>query len=170
MDFLLCDRESLQPLLAIELDGHSHNRPGHQARDKFVDGVFAAAARASQPQLSNGGKLRAYLCRKAGLADEEPIPSPAPQPVAVVALVKEGQVETAIPVCPNATPRWSAARRRKRRRTRAARFGAIPSIRNVGEFGRWGWRGRENNLFLAAKFPHFQVSWSGLIAWPSQRE
>ena len=49
VDFLLCDRESLRPLLAIELDDSSHNRPDRQARDEFVDGVFAAASTRRAP-------------------------------------------------------------------------------------------------------------------------
>ena len=61
VDFRLCDPESLRPLLAIELDDSSHNRPDRQARDEFVDGVFAAAARASQPQLSNEETPRLFM-------------------------------------------------------------------------------------------------------------
>ena len=43
VDFVLCDTKSMQPLIAIELDDRSHNRPDRQKRDEFVDGVFEAA-------------------------------------------------------------------------------------------------------------------------------
>lgn len=42
-DFVLCDRDTLQPLVAIELDDRSHARADRQARDRFVEGAFAAA-------------------------------------------------------------------------------------------------------------------------------
>jgi len=103
VDFLLCDRESLRPLLAIELDDSSHNRPDRRARDEFVDGVFAAAGlpllHVPVSHSYSTNKLRALLRRKAGLADE-PVPSPEPQPVEAVAQVEEGEGETAVPACP----------------------------------------------------------------------
>lgn len=43
VDFLLCDPVTMRPLLGIELDDSSHQRSDRQARDTFVDGVFAAA-------------------------------------------------------------------------------------------------------------------------------
>jgi hypothetical protein len=43
VDFLLCDPNSLRPLVAIELDDASHDRPERQDRDKFMDASFAAA-------------------------------------------------------------------------------------------------------------------------------
>lgn len=43
VDFLLCDPVTMRPLVGIELDDSSHQRPDRQARDTFVDGVFAAA-------------------------------------------------------------------------------------------------------------------------------
>jgi hypothetical protein len=42
IDFLLCDKVSLAPLLGIELDDSSHKRPGHHERDHFKDGIFRA--------------------------------------------------------------------------------------------------------------------------------
>ena len=42
-DFVLVDRDTLQPLVAIELDDRSHARADRQARDRFVEGAFAAA-------------------------------------------------------------------------------------------------------------------------------
>lgn len=44
VDFLLCDPQTLRPLLAIELDDASHERPDRQARDVFVDSAYAQAS------------------------------------------------------------------------------------------------------------------------------
>lgn len=43
VDFLLCDRRTMQPLAGIELDDRSHRRSDRQERDAFVGQVFAAA-------------------------------------------------------------------------------------------------------------------------------
>lgn len=41
-DFLICETGTLRPLVGVELDDRSHKRTDRQARDMFVDGVFAA--------------------------------------------------------------------------------------------------------------------------------
>lgn len=43
IDFVLCDMESQEPLLAIEIDDRSHQRKDRQERDYFVDRAFDAA-------------------------------------------------------------------------------------------------------------------------------
>ena len=43
VDFLLCSADTLQPVLAIELDDSSHQRPDRVKRDEFVDAVFSTA-------------------------------------------------------------------------------------------------------------------------------
>lgn len=43
IDFVLCDGETLEAVLAIELDDRSHERADRIARDQFVDRAFAAA-------------------------------------------------------------------------------------------------------------------------------
>lgn len=43
IDFVVCDRDYVRPLLAIELDDKSHNRPKTQERDKFVEAAFKTA-------------------------------------------------------------------------------------------------------------------------------
>src|SRR5262245_24280446 len=43
VDFLLCDPATIQPLLGLELDDRSHQRPDRQERDRLVERVFAAA-------------------------------------------------------------------------------------------------------------------------------
>lgn len=44
VDFLVCDTTTLKPLFGIELDDASHARADRQARDEFVEKVFAAAS------------------------------------------------------------------------------------------------------------------------------
>jgi len=43
VDFLLCDNNTMQPIVGIELDDSSHQRKDRQERDQFVDAVFQAA-------------------------------------------------------------------------------------------------------------------------------
>jgi predicted RNA-binding Zn-ribbon protein involved in translation (DUF1610 family) len=43
VDFLLCESSTLKPVLAIELDDSSHNRPSRKARDQFLDEVLRAS-------------------------------------------------------------------------------------------------------------------------------
>ncbi len=43
VDFLLCRPDSLAPVLVIELDDPSHNRPDRIERDEFVNCALAAA-------------------------------------------------------------------------------------------------------------------------------
>ena len=43
IDFVLCDPSTLVPVLAIELDDSSHDRPERQERDRFVNEAFESA-------------------------------------------------------------------------------------------------------------------------------
>ena len=43
IDFVLCDPQSLAPVVCIELDDASHQRPDRMERDKFVNDAFDAA-------------------------------------------------------------------------------------------------------------------------------
>lgn len=40
VDFLLCDKQTVNPLLVIEIDDKSHERQDRIKRDKFVDNLF----------------------------------------------------------------------------------------------------------------------------------
>jgi len=42
IDFLLCDRVTARPVLAIELDDSTHQRADRQDRDRFVEQVLEA--------------------------------------------------------------------------------------------------------------------------------
>jgi hypothetical protein len=41
IDFVLCDKDTLEVMLAIELDDPTHLRPDRMQRDKFVNGAFS---------------------------------------------------------------------------------------------------------------------------------
>lgn len=43
VDFVLCDKERLAPLLAIELDDRSHERPDRQTQDREVERILEEA-------------------------------------------------------------------------------------------------------------------------------
>lgn len=43
LDFLLCEPKTMTPVLGIELDDQSHQRPDRRDRDRFVDQVFENA-------------------------------------------------------------------------------------------------------------------------------
>ncbi len=43
IDFVLCDPGSLRPIICIELDDRSHERPDRIERDAFVDHAFESA-------------------------------------------------------------------------------------------------------------------------------
>jgi very-short-patch-repair endonuclease len=43
IDFVLCDPDSLEVKLAVELDDATHQRPDRQARDAFVEEALAAS-------------------------------------------------------------------------------------------------------------------------------
>ncbi len=43
VDFVICDGQTMKPLIGIELDDASHERKDRVERDEFVDQVFQAA-------------------------------------------------------------------------------------------------------------------------------
>ena len=43
IDFVICDRDTIRPLIAIELDDSSHSRPSRRSRDEFVESALTAA-------------------------------------------------------------------------------------------------------------------------------
>ena len=43
IDFLICDKKNIVPLVAIELDDSSHSRPDRVNRDRFLEKAFADA-------------------------------------------------------------------------------------------------------------------------------
>lgn len=79
VDFLLCDPRTVRPILGIELDDRSHQRPDRQERDALVESVFAAAglplARVPVRYSYNRRELAAFLEGAAG--PRRPPPSAA---------------------------------------------------------------------------------------------
>lgn len=43
VDFLICDNETLKPIVGIELDDSTHQRQDRQLRDQFLNQVFETA-------------------------------------------------------------------------------------------------------------------------------
>lgn len=43
IDFLICDADTLRPMLAIELDDRSHQKQSRQDRDRFIDRAYRHA-------------------------------------------------------------------------------------------------------------------------------
>lgn len=74
LDFVICDRATCVPVLAIELDDASHGRADRQTRDLFVDGLCRAAGLPLVRQLARRGytleEARAALA--AGSAGSSP--------------------------------------------------------------------------------------------------
>lgn len=72
LDFVLCDPETLEAKLAIELDDTSHEKPERKARDAFVDEALGAAGlpilRVSCAAQYDRGALRKSIREKLGLA------------------------------------------------------------------------------------------------------
>lgn len=75
VDFLLCHPQTVRPILGIELDDKSHQRPDRQKRDHLVDGIFAAAqlplVHITVKQGYPTEKLNAYLQKKAGVMPKQ---------------------------------------------------------------------------------------------------
>lgn len=69
VDFLVCDKNTYQPLYVIELDDSSHNRSDRRRRDRFVDSALAQAgiavvrirARASYDAVSIASEIGVVL-------------------------------------------------------------------------------------------------------------
>jgi hypothetical protein len=86
VDFLLCDPATVKPLLGIELDDRSHQRPDRQERDDFVEHVFAAArlplVRLPVRRAYPVAELQALLREQLGQNDVTTTPAGAVSPAA----------------------------------------------------------------------------------------
>jgi hypothetical protein len=97
LDFLLCDPQTMHPILGIELDDASHSRPDRQARDEFLNKTFEVA---NLPLLHFPAR-RTYNTRELAEALEKHLgPSPAPFVVAPAEPAHEPEISTSIPLCP----------------------------------------------------------------------
>ena len=96
IDFLLCDPQTVRPLVGIELDDSSHRREDRQERDKFIEGVFRAAklplVRIAVHRTYNVGELGELLRQYARLGYAQASVHQAP--------TEREVAETGIPTCP----------------------------------------------------------------------
>ncbi len=73
VDYVLLDRETMAPVLVIELDDKSHNRADRQARDRFVDAALASAGlpilRVKVSQSYDTAALREQIAVKQGASN-----------------------------------------------------------------------------------------------------
>ncbi len=71
IDFLLCDRGTLEAKLALELDDATHRRPDRQMRDQFVNRALADAGvpllRIDVGQSYDAGQLRKSIDERLGI-------------------------------------------------------------------------------------------------------
>jgi hypothetical protein len=65
VDFVVCDRSTIRPLVCIELDDSSHGQSSRQSRDAFLEAALAAAGlpliRIVAARSYNAVELRARL-------------------------------------------------------------------------------------------------------------
>lgn len=94
VDFLLCDPQTVKPILGIELDDNSHKRPDRQERDTFVDGVFVAAGLPIvhiPVQRSYPTEKLNHLLQSHALGNQNAAPKPA---------LADANAESTVPTCP----------------------------------------------------------------------
>jgi hypothetical protein len=128
LDFVLCQPETMYPLVAVELDDRSHGRADRRERDDFVDRACAAAGlslvrfpvRSSYDRGELEGRLAAYIgpfspdaarvgqvLAAAGQTSVlEQLLAPTEQPVAASPVIRSATAATpaseagAVPYCP----------------------------------------------------------------------
>jgi hypothetical protein len=95
LDFLICDSQTMKPLLGIELDDSSHKRDNQQERDEFVEKVFETA----KLPLLHVPAQREYNPREIAaqiaplLKDKASATAPQPRP-------QVNQPTDSLPLCP----------------------------------------------------------------------
>lgn len=82
VDFLLCDPETMRPLLGVELNDRSHSRPDRKERDRFVVGAFEASGLPLAGVRVRAGypvdDLARFLRQKAGVENGAQPPAASP--------------------------------------------------------------------------------------------
>jgi predicted RNA-binding Zn-ribbon protein involved in translation (DUF1610 family) len=100
-DFVLCDVQTLRPLVVIELDDSSHARPDRQARDEFVNEACHAAGlpilHVPVRHTYNTHELAEQL---AGYLNGHVAPNPTPAATASAAAPHQVTPSAGSPVCP----------------------------------------------------------------------
>lgn len=107
VDFVLCDRETMQILCAVELDDSSHERADRRQRDAFMDKAFR---KAKLPlfhipcRKSYGAKelneLCSFLCQDLLVLEEGP-DKPAGTTCSAGTTLSAGTTRSALPLCPD---------------------------------------------------------------------
>jgi hypothetical protein len=103
IDYLICDRSTMRPVLAIELDDSSHSRQRSKERDRFINDALAAASfpllrvraqqQYSQQQVID--QVKPYLLKPEPVQQEEKVA----EPVAAKEAPSKKQI-AAVPSCP----------------------------------------------------------------------
>ena len=125
VDFVLCDPNTMQPVLVVELDDASHQRKDRQERDELVDAAFGAA---ELPILH-------VVCRQRYRVEDlkqqikaafKPVGSDLtmPPPIAITHATLANQ--TSAPICPKCNVAM-VERKASRGNHRGKRFWACPS-------------------------------------------
>ena len=132
VDFLLCEPRTIRPLVGIELDDKSHKREDRQKRDRFVEGVFAAAelplVRVSVQLAYDVCELNALLRQQAGLSDTGYVKPQVPR--------AQEASESLPPTCPECGSKM-VLRTAKRGPNRGNQFWGCsnyPSCRGIREY------------------------------------
>jgi len=98
VDFVLCHPRTMRPLVGVELDDKSHQRPDRQERDRFVERVFAAAElplhRVPAQSSYNTHQLTATLRQKVGIQEHD-----GAQPAPPIGAARPAPATT-LPPCP----------------------------------------------------------------------
>lgn len=116
VDFVLCDAQTSEPKLVVELDDASHDRADRKARDAFVDDVLASAGipilHVRWQRTYDGTELSHLIHEKIGPAAAQPpimpknsppayaaVESPWAKPIAVGAATPQSSgITTALPL------------------------------------------------------------------------
>lgn len=103
-DFILCDKDTLEILCAIELDDASHARASRKARDAFLEEACKAAAlplaRFPAKSAYSVHELRSSILGVLGHSDEDPAPTIEQPQAQVTAETENTGASTAAPACP----------------------------------------------------------------------
>ena len=71
VDFIICQKSDLKPMVAIELDGSSHRIRSRQQRDRFIEDLFSAIGfplvRIDVRDLYNREKVTLKIAKAMGL-------------------------------------------------------------------------------------------------------
>ena len=111
IDFLLCEPQSMRPLLGLELDDSSHQQSRRQARDEFIEQVFAAASlplfrqpvRPAYPVRELAAALKALIDEPLEQLEHPPAPAPDSDPAPAAPAPADRPLEATkgdAPLCP----------------------------------------------------------------------